>query len=108
MYRINKEKCTGCQACLTTCPGATIITGENKARIVDQDKLEECGGEKVCPFGAIEKINQEEKQAERVSPQPAPPTSLSPNTPLPEKGRFGMGKRLRQGRKGRGRHRRRN
>ena len=57
-YKINKEKCTGCQACLQTCPGATKIGEDGKAEIVDQDKLEECGGENVCPFGAIEKIKR--------------------------------------------------
>jgi len=55
MFRVNKEKCVGCQSCLRTCPGATKIAEDGKAEVVDQKKLEECGGENVCPLGAIEK-----------------------------------------------------
>ncbi len=57
--KINKEKCIGCQVCLQTCPGATKIGADGKAEIIDQKKLEECGGEEVCPFGAIEKVSEE-------------------------------------------------
>jgi len=60
-YKINKEKCLGCQACLQNCPGATKIDEDGKVEIIDQKKLEECGGEEVCPLGAIEKISEEEK-----------------------------------------------
>lgn len=55
-YKVNKEKCTECQLCLQSCPGATKIGADNKAEVVDQKKLEECGGEEVCPIGAIEKV----------------------------------------------------
>jgi len=55
MYRINKNKCTSCQACMHNCPGATKIDQDGKAKIVDQEKLAQCGGESVCPIGAIEK-----------------------------------------------------
>jgi ferredoxin len=54
-YKVNKEKCIGCQVCVQTCPGATEIGKDGKARVIDQKKLEECGGESVCPIGAIEK-----------------------------------------------------
>lgn len=61
-YRINKQKCTGCQLCISKCPGATKIGGDGKVIITDQEKIEKCGGERVCPFGAIEKIGKEEKE----------------------------------------------
>jgi len=57
-YRVNKQKCTGCKVCISQCPGATKIEDGGKAKVIDQEKLETCGGEKVCPFGAIEKISE--------------------------------------------------
>ncbi len=56
MYKINKEKCIGCGLCVVDCPGSTELKEDGKAEIIDQEKLEDCGGEKVCPYGAIEKI----------------------------------------------------
>jgi ferredoxin len=54
-YRINKEKCVGCGVCVATCDGATELGEDGKAKILDQEKLEKCGGETVCPYEAIEK-----------------------------------------------------
>ncbi len=59
MLKINKEKCINCGVCVQSCPGATEIGDDGKARIIDQEKLKECGGESVCPFGAIEKVSEE-------------------------------------------------
>jgi ferredoxin len=56
-YKINKEKCIGCGLCVSECPGGTELEKDGKARIVDQKKLESCGGEKLCPYQAIEKKN---------------------------------------------------
>jgi ferredoxin len=58
MYRVNKEKCIGCGLCTVECEGATELKEDGKAEVIDQKKLEECGGEKVCPYGAIEKIEE--------------------------------------------------
>jgi len=58
-YKVNKSKCTGCQACIVNCPGATKIGSDGKAEVINQEKLEQCGGENVCPIGAIEKTNGE-------------------------------------------------
>ena len=55
-YKINREKCIGCGVCVATCDGATELDQDGKAKILDQEKLEKCGGEKVCPYEAIEKI----------------------------------------------------
>ena len=55
-FKINKEKCVGCGTCMKTCPGATKSGEDGKAEVIDSKKLEECGGETVCPNGAIEKI----------------------------------------------------
>jgi len=64
-YRVNKQKCTGCQTCIVNCPGATKIGDDGKAEIINQEKLEQCGGESVYPIGAIEKINQSSSFEER-------------------------------------------
>jgi ferredoxin len=58
-YKVNKEKCIGCQVCIANCPGATKIGEDGKAEVVDEEKLEKCGGESVCPVGAIEKKESE-------------------------------------------------
>ena len=57
-YRINKQKCIGCRICIMNCPGATKIGADGKAEIIDKKKLEACGGESVCPIGAIEREKQ--------------------------------------------------
>jgi len=54
-YRINKEKCIGCGVCVATCDGATELGDDGKAKILDQEKLDKCGGVSVCPYEAIEK-----------------------------------------------------
>ena len=60
-YKVSKEKCLGCGVCVADCPGATKLGEDGKAEIIDQEKLEKCGGENVCPQGAIEKISEREK-----------------------------------------------
>jgi len=61
-YKVNKEKCIGCQVCVATCPEATKIDQDGKAEVTDSKKLEECGGESVCPVGAIEKAGGNPKK----------------------------------------------
>jgi len=62
MFKVNKEKCLGCGTCVQACPGGMKIGDDDKAEIIDQKKLEECGGESVCPFGAIEKVPEEKNK----------------------------------------------
>ena len=57
MYKVNKEKCISCGICVSTCPDATELEEDGKAKVTNQEKLAECGGEDVCPVGAIEKEN---------------------------------------------------
>ena len=57
-FKINKEKCLGCGVCLANCPGGTELGEDGKAKVIDQEKLEKCGGESVCPYGAIEKTEE--------------------------------------------------
>ena len=54
-YKINKDKCVGCGLCIVECEGGTELKDDGKAQVVDSEKLERCNGEKVCPYGAIEK-----------------------------------------------------
>ena len=55
-YKVNKEKCIGCGVCVAACEGAAELEGDGKAKILDSEKIEKCGGEPVCPYEAIEKV----------------------------------------------------
>jgi len=61
-FKVNKDRCIGCGACVQSCDGATRLGQDMKAEIISQEKLGECGGAKVCPFGAIEEIREEKKE----------------------------------------------
>ena len=63
-FRVNKQRCIGCGTCVQVCPGATKIGEDMKASVIDNKKLEECGGAKICPFGAIEEIVEDEEEEE--------------------------------------------
>ena len=54
-YRVNKEKCIGCGLCAADCPEGTEIEKDGKAKVIDSEKIEKCGGENLCPYEAIEK-----------------------------------------------------
>ncbi|MDD5569401.1 MAG: 4Fe-4S binding protein [Candidatus Pacebacteria bacterium] len=57
-YKVNKDKCVGCGSCIIACPGGTEMeAADGKAKVVSSAKLEECGGEELCPYSAIEQIN---------------------------------------------------
>lgn len=67
MYKVNKEKCLGCGACASNCPEGMEMGHDNKAKVIDQKKLEGCGGESVCSVGAIEKISGESDDSQENS-----------------------------------------
>lgn len=51
--KVNKETCTGCEACVGTCPTEAIVMKDGKA-FVKSDDCVDCGacvGE--CPVSAI-------------------------------------------------------
>jgi len=57
-YKVNKQECRSCQACVQACPEAMQMGADGKAEIIDQKKLEQCGGENICPMGVIKKISE--------------------------------------------------
>jgi ferredoxin len=58
IYKVNKEKCIGCGICVAVCEGGAEMEADGgKAKIIDSEKMEKCGGESVCPYSAIEKEN---------------------------------------------------
>ncbi len=80
-YIVNKSKCTGCGACLRSCPYGAIKIGEDGKAFIDQNKCKKCGTcQKICPFGAIEEISEEadEKNVKQLkNPLPPRPTPIS-------------------------------
>jgi ferredoxin len=59
-FRVNKEKCIGCGVCVAACPEGAKLEDDGKSKIIDSEKIEKCGGESVCPYGAIEEIKEKE------------------------------------------------
>jgi ferredoxin len=58
-YKVNKQKCVGCGICTNNCREAIGINNAGKAIIINQDQLKACGGESVCPKGAIERVEEQ-------------------------------------------------
>jgi len=56
MLRVNKEKCTSCGTCVAVCPEGAEFDTDGKSKVIDSDKLKECGGAGICPVGAIEEV----------------------------------------------------
>ena len=52
-HMIDKEKCTGCEACISTCPTEAITKEGDKCKI-DPETCVDCGAcASVCPVEAI-------------------------------------------------------
>jgi NADH-quinone oxidoreductase subunit F len=56
-FKVNKDKCIGCGSCTIACPEGSEMDTDGKAKIISSAKVEECGGEELCPYGAIEEVN---------------------------------------------------
>ncbi len=97
-YKVNQEKCIGCGVCLQSCPGATEFNSNGKVDIISQEKLAECGGESVCPMGAIEKISEEESQKESSAEKNEEPADKSSFEPERSNQGIEFGRGLRGGR----------
>ena len=54
-YKINKDTCVGCGACIDSCPVGCIKMGEDGKAEINQDICISCGTcAAVCPVGAPE------------------------------------------------------
>lgn len=61
-YRINKQKCIGCGTCVAVCPKGFKMGPDGKSEVIDSQAAEECGGTKICPFGAIEEVEEDDSK----------------------------------------------
>ncbi len=54
---------------------------DGKAIITDQDELEKCGGENICPLGAIEKIEKDSESEETQTQYSTPSKTTNKSVP---------------------------
>jgi len=54
-FKVNKDKCIGCGVCISECPNGMEWDDDGKAKVKNPEEVEECGGETLCPYSAIEK-----------------------------------------------------
>ncbi len=54
-YKVNKDKCISCGLCISACPNGAEWDDDGKSKIKNSEQIEECGGESLCPYDAIEK-----------------------------------------------------
>ncbi len=63
--KVNKEKCSGCETCLSSCPYDAIIVKDGKADITELCQLcKSCLS--VCPEGAIFEVEEEADRKEKA------------------------------------------
>ncbi len=64
LIRIDKDKCTGCEACIASCPYDAIIIKDGKAEINELCQMcKACLS--VCPEGAISEVSEDSDQKEK-------------------------------------------
>ena len=56
-YKVNKEKCIGCQVCVATCPEATKIDQDGKAEVTDSKKLGNAAGKAFARSARSKRLN---------------------------------------------------
>ncbi|MFH1087137.1 MAG: NADH-ubiquinone oxidoreductase-F iron-sulfur binding region domain-containing protein, partial [Chloroflexota bacterium] len=60
-YHIVPEKCgRGCEHCVLTCPTKAVVSDEQNAKVIDQEKCTKCGTcQEVCPpeYNAVVKLS---------------------------------------------------
>lgn len=62
--KINRDKCTGCESCIQSCPFDAIVMKDDKAEITENCQLcRACLS--VCPEGAIYEIEEESGRKEK-------------------------------------------
>ncbi|TAN43206.1 MAG: electron transfer flavoprotein subunit alpha [Nitrospirae bacterium] len=62
--KVNREKCTGCSLCISSCPYDAIVLHEERAQITPLCQLcRACLG--VCPEGAISEVAEASDQKEK-------------------------------------------
>ena len=62
--RINRDKCTGCESCIQSCPFDAIVLKDDKAEITENCQLcRACLS--VCPEGAIHEIEEASDKKEK-------------------------------------------
>ncbi len=63
--KVNRDKCTGCETCLSSCPYDAIIVKDGKADITELCQLcRSCLS--VCPEGAIFEVEEEADKKEKA------------------------------------------
>jgi len=69
-WKIDKNKCMGCGACVSVCPeGIEIINGKAKIKNENASCLKEAA--KICPVGAFSN-NNEKSNSKNVNPYLGP------------------------------------
>jgi len=59
-FKVNKEKCISCGACISVCPNGMAWDEDGKSKVINSEEVEKCGGETVCPYNAIEEVEEGE------------------------------------------------
>lgn len=53
-FKVKKEECAGCGACIVACKHGAIKIGEDGKAEIDQQKCQDCGKcAEVCPLDII-------------------------------------------------------
>ena len=70
MFRVDKDKCTGCRACVSVCPADAISMVGGKA-VIDESKCINCARcVQVCRPGAIYQSSQTSQGSSQFGQNP--------------------------------------